>query len=86
MNRHTRVSVFARVVAISIPSLTWAHEGHEHKKVMGTISTIQGQHLDVTTADGKHVSVMLTDKTTFMHGQIKMADGKMLKAGDRVVI
>ena len=86
MSKRTWIIALAIVAALALPKAGWAHDGHEHKKVMGTVTAIDGQHLDVKTTDGKTVSVMLNDKTTYMHGKMKMADGKMLKAGDRVVI
>ena len=43
------------------PTAAPAHEGHDHK-VMGTISSIQGNNLMVKATDGKTVMVMLTPR------------------------
>ena len=77
--------MIAAAVAVSllIPSLTRAHEGHAHK-AMGTISSVEGNHLMVKTTDGKTVMVMLDDKTKITQGKDKI-DAKALKVGDRVV-
>ena len=78
--------IFAVVVigALALPIRAMAHEGHTHK-IMGTVSSVQGNHLEVKTADGKTVMVMLDDKTTITRGKAK-ADPSALKAGERVSI
>jgi len=60
-----------------------ANEGHAHK-VMGTVSSIDGRNLMVTTTDGKTVMVMLDAKTRIMQGKSKV-ELAALKVGDRVV-
>ena len=71
------------VAALAIPTAGWAHEGHAHK-IMGTVSTIDGNHLMVKTPDGKTVMVMLDAKTSITQGKAKVA-ATALKVGDRVV-
>jgi hypothetical protein len=73
----------AVAVALLVPSLAPAHEGHAHK-AMGTISSVQGNNLMVKTTDGKTVMVMLDDKTKITQGKNKV-DAKALKVGDRIV-
>ena len=73
----------ALVAALAVPSLVLAHEGHAHK-IMGTVSSIDGNHLMVKTTDGKAVTVMLDAKTTITQGKAKV-DASALKVGDRVV-
>jgi Domain of unknown function (DUF5666) len=70
-------------VALVVPTLARAHEGHAHK-VMGTVSSIDGKNLMVKTTDGKTVMVMLDAKTKITQGKNKV-EVTTLKVGDRVV-
>ena len=70
--------------ALVAPVVARAH-GNEVHKVTGTVSSVQGNHLMVTTAAGKTVMVMLDAKTTITRGKTKL-DATALKAGERVVI
>ena len=74
----------ALVAALGTPAGALAHSGHAHK-VMGTVSAVTATQLDVTTTDGKTVSVVLNGKTTFKQGTVK-ADATVLKIGERVVV
>ena len=69
--------------ALAAPTVGRAHEGHAHK-VMGTVSSINGQNLMVKTADGKTVMVMHDAKTKITQGKNKV-DAAKLQVGDRVV-
>ncbi len=69
--------------ALIIPVAASAHQGHSHK-VMGTVSSIDGNHVIVKTTDGKTVMVMLDAKTKITQGKKKVAPSA-LKVGDRVV-
>ena len=70
--------------ALMLPAYAAAHEGHAHK-VMGTITATHGDRLEVKTREGKTVTIILTDKTTFVRGKEKL-DPRALKAGERVVV
>jgi hypothetical protein len=70
-------------LAIAIPSIALAHDGHAHK-VMGTVTNIAGNHVTVKTTDGKTAMVMLDAKTKITQGKNKV-DASALKVGDRVV-
>ena len=59
----------------------WAHSG-DH--VMGTITAIDANHLDVKTPQGGTVSITLTDKTAFASKNTSPTPRP--KVGDRVVI
>lgn len=59
-----------------------AHEGHGHK-VLGTVATIQGSHLEVTDKDGKTTMHMLDAKTKIRRGRA-VATLANIKVGDRV--
>ena len=72
----------ALIAALVAPAL--AHEGHAHK-VLGTVTARQDNRLQLTTADGKTVTVVLNDRTKFARGKQKV-DAAALKIGERVVI
>jgi hypothetical protein len=70
--------------ALVLPVVARAHEGHTHK-VMGTVASVDGAHVMVTTTDGKTVMVMLDKKTTVTRGKAKL-DAAAVKVGERVVV
>ena len=72
------------VLAVASPGPLAAHEGHTHK-VLGTVSSVQGSHVEVTTTDGKTVTVMLDAKTKITRGKEKL-DASAIKVGGRVSI
>ncbi|MBI4266722.1 MAG: hypothetical protein HY657_20335 [Acidobacteria bacterium] len=80
-HRWALVAVLA--AALLAPAAVPAHEGHAHK-VMGTVSSIDGDHVMVKTADGKSVMVMLNAKTKITQGKTSL-DKTALKVGTRVV-
>ena len=61
-----------------------AHEGHAHK-VMGTVSVIHENHLEVKGTDAKTSMFTLNEKTKVFKGKtvVKATD---IKEGDRVVV
>ena len=65
-----------------IAGLASAH-GHGH--VMGTVKAVAADHVEVTTKDGKTVSVPLTPETRYFKGDQKAAQADV-KAGGRVVV
>lgn len=74
-----------RLVLFLVAALpVMAHEGHDHK-VMGTVSTIHENHLEVTDAEGKAVLVNLNEKTKILRGKTaaKAAD---IASGEKVVV
>jgi hypothetical protein len=81
----TKKWMFAALVAVALvlPAAAWAHEGHAHK-VLGTISAIQANRVELKTPEGKTVSVMVNAKTTYARGKQKV-DVSALKVGERVV-
>ena len=76
--------VAALAAAVLIPIAARAHEGHTHK-VMGTVLSVQGDHVQVKTTDGKTVMVMLESKTTITRGKTKL-DRAAIAVGERVSI
>ena len=73
----------ALAAALLIPAAARAHEGHAHK-VMGTVSALQNNRVELKTPDGKTVTVMLNEKTRFARGRQK-ADAAAIKVGERIV-
>ena len=69
--------------ALLVPTVASAHEGHAHK-VMGTVSSVEGNHVTVKTTDGKTVMVMLDAKTAITRGKTKL-DAAAVTVGQRVV-
>ena len=78
-----------RIVAVAIlvtvaAGVAFAHEGHVHK-IMGTVSKVDGNQVQIQGTDGKKVIVALNDKTQILKGTVKAALVD-LKEGTRVVI
>jgi hypothetical protein len=70
--------------ALALPVLGWAHGGHAHK-VMGTVSSVQGNQVEIKGTDGKSVVVTLNSKTAITRGRTKL-DVTALTTGERVSI
>jgi len=79
-----RKPIFFAAVAILLvlPAVASAH-GHGH--VLGTIRTLNVDHLDVQTKDGKSVSIPLSKTTKYFRGSSKTTAAAM-KVGSRVVV
>ena len=74
----------ALVGALALPVVTLAHGGHTHK-VMGTVSAVSADRVEVKSTDGKVVVVVLNAKTAITRGKTKL-DATALKLGERVSI
>lgn len=76
--------LIASMFTLALSPLVHAHEGHD-QKIMGTVTTIQANQLEVKGTTGKLSTVMLSEKTKVMMGKMehKIAD---IKVGDRVVV
>ena len=72
------------LAALAVPVAALAHGGHTHK-VMGTVSSVQGDRVEVKATDGKLVAITLTTKTAITRGKTKL-DASALKTGERVSI
>ena len=70
-------------VALLIPTVARAHGGHLHK-VIGTVSSIDGNRVVVKGTDGKDVTVMLNAKTRIRQGKTRVEAGA-LTIGTRLV-
>jgi translation initiation factor IF-1 len=75
---------FVLLLGLVLAPALGAHEGHTHK-VMGTVSAIHENHLEVKATDGKAVAVTLNDKTSIVREKARLA-ATDIKVGDRVVI
>lgn len=72
------------MTALAIPAIGRAHEGHLHK-VLGTIASVQGDHVEIKTNDGKSITVMLDKKTQVTRGK-ETLNATALKVGDRASV
>jgi hypothetical protein len=74
----------ALVAALAIPRYALAHEGHA-SKVMGTVTKLDENHLEVKATDGRTSMITLNQKTTILRGKtrVKVDD---IKPGERVVV
>ena len=84
MNRRLFVGMLAAVVLTAWSTALSAHPGHGHK-VMGTVSSIQGNHVEVKDAAGKVTMHMLDAKTKIRRGRTVLTAAD-IKVGDRVVL
>ena len=75
---------FTLLTTLITPTMVRAHEGHLHK-ALGTIASVQGEHVQIKTTDGKTVTVMLDKDTTVTRGKTKL-DATALKVGERVSV
>ena len=75
--------VFMFVMALmAAPAV--AHEGHTHR-VMGTVSAVHGQELEVQATTGKTAVVVVNAKTKIVRGEASETVAG-IKSGDRVVV
>jgi len=78
------IVALALAAALVLPGVASAHEGHVHK-ALGTINSINGDHVELKTTDGKNLTVMLDKKTTVTRGKEKL-DAAALKVGERISV
>ena len=67
-----------------LPVAARAHQGHTHK-VLGTVTSVKGNRVEIKATDGKAITVVLDAKTTVTRGKAK-ADAMALKVGERVSV
>lgn len=77
------LGVVGLLIGARLP-LALAHEGHDHK-VLGTVSTIHENHLEVTDAKGKATTLTLDVQSKVRRGRT-MLRVEDIKVGDRVVV
>ena len=74
----------ALVAALWVPEHALAHEGHAHK-LMGVVTTVRENQLEVKATGGKTSTITLTDTTKILRGKTA-ADVRDIKRGERVVV
>jgi hypothetical protein len=62
------VALLGLLMALTVSAKLLAHEGHVHA-VMGVVTAIDADHLEVKTEDGKVVSARLTKDTNYFKGK-----------------
>jgi hypothetical protein len=86
--RRTTIAA-ALLIAVMMPAFLPAHEGH---KVMGTVTVVDADHLEVKDKEGKKVSITLTSATTYLRPGVsagakpQAASQADVKVGQRVVV
>lgn len=76
--------LFAGLALVLSARPSVAHEGHHHT-ALGTIRSIAETQLEIETTEGKIKSFLLTDKTTYKHGDTAVSRDH-LKADARVAV
>jgi hypothetical protein len=76
--------VFALVFAFALAPCVFAHEGHVHR-LMGTVTAVQGERLEVKATSGQISEVVVNDKTTIVRGA-ETQKASDIKPGERVVV
>jgi hypothetical protein len=72
------------VAALALSVVARAHEGHMHK-ALGTVASVQSDHIEIKTTDGKTLKLMLDKKTTVTRGKDKLGT-TALHVGERVSV
>ena len=80
--KRTWIAVIALAGLLVVPALALAYEGHS-EKVLGTVSSTDGENLMVKTTAGKTIMVMMDAKTKVMRAKEKLTAADV-KVGDRV--
>jgi hypothetical protein len=78
------VVAMVMMIVLALPGSLYAHGGHVHK-ALGTIASIQGEQVTITTNDGKTLKVVLDKKTTITRGKDKLG-ATALKVGERISV
>ena len=84
MTRRTMCFVMGALLVAAWSPAAWAHEGHDHK-VMGVVSAIHENHLEVKDVKGKVTTHTIAATTKISRGKTKLSTGD-IKVGDRVVV
>jgi hypothetical protein len=74
----------ALLAALAFPGYAPAHEGHDHK-VMGTVTALHENHLEVKATGGKTSTITLNEKTRILRGKARVKAND-IKAGERIVV
>lgn len=74
----------AILLTLAVGGRLLAHGGHAHR-VIGTVTAVDPGHVEVKTAEGKAVSIVLGKDTKYLRGT-KTAAASDVKVGDRIVV
>jgi hypothetical protein len=74
----------ALIAVLVLPAAGHAHDGHRHT-IMGTVTMHRDTRLEVETAEGKTVAILLNEKTAVLRGKTRL-DLAAVKEGQRVVV
>jgi Skp family chaperone for outer membrane proteins len=80
MFKKTILMLFASLL---LSAAVVAHSGHSH--IVGTIKTIDGDHVTIQTTKGKDVMIMINNETKFVRKNAK-ASREDLKVGVRLAV
>ena len=81
MRRSLKGMLLALTLMFALASTAGAHE----QKFLGTVTSVEGVHVQLTTTDKKPVTVMLHDKTRILRGKATQKPDD-IKVGDRIVV
>ncbi len=86
MRRVFTVMVVVAAAALAAGALQ-AHEGHAHKKFMGTVTMADESHVMIKSEDGKELTFLLAKSTKLYRGKGKVtAQTAKIEVGERVVV
>lgn len=83
--RH-RLNVVALAVLFFLCAVVAAaHDGHVHKRLLGTVATVSADQLTITGRDGNDVEIALNARTRVLRGsnRVKLDE---VKPGERVAV
>jgi hypothetical protein len=83
MRKSSTVLTATALFLLLTSGLALAHGGHVH--VMGTVTAVAADHLEVKTKDGKTVTVPLAKTTLYSKGNQKATPADV-HVGNRVVV
>lgn len=78
-------------LALCLTALLWVADQHQAAAhgsadhIMGTVNSVTDTQLDITTKNGKQMTIQLNDKTKF-EARGKQTTGARPQTGDRVVV
>ena len=79
-----RFAVSLMCLSLALPAFLAAHENHEHK-VLGTVTKIEQDQLEVEVKDGESLEIQLTAKTQYSRAEASATD-RDIRLGERVVV
>ena len=80
----TRRTLLMFAALLAMPAVAAAHPGHTHK-VMGIVSMVHENHLEVKDAKGATSTFTLDARTRIRRGKTILKVGD-IKTGDRVIV